>query len=134
MRALLFSASSKKCLLPWTTTQTQVQRRNLIFTDAYLNIDILRERRNEKRAARGDGANGHFLRAARKDFEANGVRNMLVTDAYQGRNSTEICPRTCPKSCLTFLRHVCPSTGVFPKLVLVDLHQKFLMTIELHPR
>ena len=107
MRALLLSASSKKCLLPWATTQTQVQRRNLIFSDAYLNIDILKERRNEKRAARGDGANGHFLRAARRDFEANGVRNMLVTDAYQGRNSIElfhpkICPRTCPKSCFLF--------------------------------
>ena len=89
MRALLFSASSKKSLLPWTT-QTQVQRRNLIFSDAYLNIDILREKRNGKRAARGDGTNGHFLRAARKDFEANGVRNMLVTDAYQGRNSKDI--------------------------------------------
>ena len=72
----------------------------MIFSDAYLNIDILREKRNEKRAARGDGANGHFLRAARKDFEANGVRNMLVTDAYQGPNSTAIFhPRICPKSC-----------------------------------
>ena len=98
MRALLLSASSKKCLLPWTTTHTQVQRRNLIFTDAYLNIDILRQKRNEKRAARGDGANGHFLRAARKDFEANGVRNMLVTDAYQGPNSIAIFHlRICPK-------------------------------------
>ena len=94
MRALLFSASSKKCLLPWTT---QVQRRAPIFSDTYLNIDILREKRNGKRAARGDGANGHFLRAARKDFEANGVRNMLVTDAYQGRNSIDIFhPKICP--------------------------------------
>lgn len=81
MRALLASAAAKKkCLVPWTQPALQ---RNLIFSDAYMNIDTLIEKRKKKREARGDNANGHFLRAAHKDFTQNGIRNMLITDTYQ---------------------------------------------------
>ena len=86
MRAILSSVAAKKCLVPWT--QPPVQR-NLIYSEAYMNIDKIIEKRNKKREARGDNANGHFIKAVRKDFCENGIRNMLMTDAYQGLHSLE---------------------------------------------
>ena len=81
MRAIISSSAAKKCMVPWM--QPPVQRRP-IFSEAYLNIDKMREKRALRRGAAAE--NGHFIRAARKDFDENGVRNMLITDTYQGSN------------------------------------------------
>ena len=79
MRALLFSAT-KCCVMP-------PMQRNMIYSDAYLSIDQVREKRAKKRNRIREP--GQFIRAARKDFNEYGIRNMLISDLYRMADDAE---------------------------------------------
>ena len=84
MRTMILSATKSRLMLPWTQLPMQ---RNMIFSDAFLNIDILKEKRAEKRDRISEP--GQLIRAAHKDFNANGIRNMLMNDIYRMLDDAE---------------------------------------------